>query len=157
MAKKTATATLAKLAEETRLAARIAALPGRIVDAALLLSIGPLFAMTLAESGKLPGVTYENGEWKINMLRINLAINDLVVDITNVPKWRGVIDPKFGLDRPELDPVPFGPDLGEPYAWPEWMASVHYCGACNHDGRHNQLAYKQPCYGREASRYMRSA
>lgn len=157
MAKRLTEAKLAQLAEETRLAARIAALPGRIIDAATLLNIGPLFALSLAESGKLPGVWQQGGEWFINREAINAAIYELAADIANVPRWHGVVDPKFGLDRPEPEPVPPGPELGDPWEWPEWMASTHYCGACNHDGRHNQLAYKQPCYGHEPSRYMRSA
>ena len=148
----------ATAAEEELLARKIAAMPERIISAARALNIGPLFAMDLARDGKLPGVSWLAGEWQINMLRLNMAIYDLGVEVANVSKWHGVIDPKWGLNRedakaPEVEP---GEDLGETWTWPAWMASTHYCAACNHDGRLNQLAYKQPCYGWEPSRFMRS-
>lgn len=130
--------------------------PAAIATAAGLLKIGAAFALGLAERAKLPGVRRVDGEYFLSAREIQQAIYELDVDIANVPRWHGVIDPKFGLERPRPDPVPPGPDLGEPWEWPDWMSSSHVCGACGHDGRLDQVAQKERCYGHERSRYMRS-
>jgi len=112
--------------------------PPAINRAALLLNIGAGFALTLAEAGRLPGILIKDGEYLLDMRQLNEAIYLLPQQIHDAQRSR--------VSQELISPVVEAPAL-EDYA--DWMLSRHYCGACNHDGVHNQMAYSVRCYGYE--------
>lgn len=77
----------------------------------------------------------------------------LAQQVKDSARWRGIIDPKFGLTYPEMDEIPFGPELGERWTWPPWMQQRSRCEACGWQG---PFETKEPCYGRQQSHVMRS-
>ncbi len=77
----------------------------------------------------------------------------LALQVKDSARWRGVVDPKYGLTYPEAEPVLIGPELGYWQDWPGWMRQVTRCEAC---GRRGPVNDKTPCYGKQRSHYMRS-
>lgn len=129
--------------------------PKRIAEAARMLEIGPLFAMRLATEEALPGAYFRSGEWQLHLDVIEDAINETKRMANNTAAIPTVADPKWELDRDEVETPECVAPLGSPYTWPHWMNSHECCEACGHDGRYNQLEIRLSCKAFQRSRYMR--
>ncbi len=120
-------------------------LPPAIITVARALEIGPDFAMSLHQAGRLPGVTNEGEDYFVDKRAINECIVTLPEQVRTAQQ--------SNVSRAFISDIVEAPAVED---YPHWMQSRHVCETCGHDGVHNQQDWRVRCYGADPRKKKRS-